>query len=679
MALIVGVDIGGTFTDLMLQDEASGEVRVAKVPSTPADPSIALIDGLRALQVDPAQLGLIVHGTTVATNAVLERKGAAVGVIMSEGFRDVIELRRRDRPDTYGLRGQFVPLAPRERRVEVPERTDFRGAVIRTPGEGELRAAAQRLLERGAEVVVVSFLNAYANPANERHARAVLERCWPNEFVVIATDVLPEIREFERTSTAVLNGYVQPLIGRYLSSLMASLAAAGYERDVLIVQSNGGVASQAVTRRNAVNTILSGPAAGAAAAGRLGQAVGERNLIACDVGGTSLDIAVVVDGHPATARDAALEYGLPIRVPMLDIRTVGAGGGSIAWIDRAGVLNIGPHSAGAQPGPVAYGQGGTAPTVTDANLVLGRINPANAIGREAGFRLDVAAARRAIAQTIGQPLKLEPTAAAWAILQVANHKIAAGIRMLTVEQGLDPRDFALMAYGGAGPLHAAALLRELEVARALVPPWPGITSALGCLTAEVRYDFVQSVNERLERVEPETLYGIMDAHVAEGRAQIVHTGVAIERVDVRYQADMAYDGQIHEVRTSLPEARADRDALRAAFEAAYRAQYGDVVGERAVRVVTLRTAVIGVRPTLQPRPQVAPPGATLEAARKEVRPVYFAEGFRETPIYERTRLPADADFTGPAVVEQGDATTVVEPGMRCRVDGAANLVLERVR
>jgi N-methylhydantoinase A len=328
---------------------------------------------------------------------------------------------------------------------------------------------------------------------------------------------------------------------------------------------------------------------------------------------------------------------------------------------------------------VAYGQGGTEPTVTDANLVLGRINPANAIGREAGFRLDVAAARRAIAQTIGQPLKLEPTAAAWAILQVANHKIAAGIRMLTVEQGLDPRDFALMAYGGAGPLHAAALLRELEVARALVPPWPGITSALGCLTAEVRYDFVQSVNERLERVEPETLYGIMDAHVAEGRAQIVHTGVAIERVDVRYQADMAYDGQIHEVRTSLPEARADRDALRAAFEAAYRAQYGDVVGERAVRVVTLRTAVIGVRPTLQPRPQVAPPGATLEAARKEVRPVYFAEGFRETPIYERTRLPADADFTGPAVVEQGDATTVVEPGMRCRVDGAANLVLERVR
>jgi N-methylhydantoinase A len=679
MALIVGVDIGGTFTDLMLQDEVSGEVRVAKVPSTPADPAIALLDGLRALRIEPARLALIVHGTTVATNAVLERKGARVGVIMSEGFRDVIELRRRDRPDTYGLRGQFVPLAPRERRVEVPERTDFRGRVLRAPGEEELCAAAQRLLERDAEVVVVSFLNAYANPANERQARAVLERVWPNEFVVIASDVLPEIREFERTSTAVLNGYVQPLIGRYLSSLMAALAGAGYAHDVLIVQSNGGVASQAVARRSAVNTILSGPAAGAAAAGRLGLAVGEHNLIACDVGGTSLDIAVVVEGQPATAREAALEYGLPIRVPMLDIRTVGAGGGSIAWLDRAGVLNIGPMSAGADPGPVAYGQGGTQPTVTDANLVLGRINPANAIGREAGFRLDVEAARGAIAREIGAPLRLESTEAAWAILQVANHKIAASIRMLTVEQGLDPRDFALVAYGGAGPLHAAALLRELEVARALIPPWPGITSALGCLTAEVRHDFVQSVNERLERLEPEQLYAILDAHVAAGRAEIARTGVAIERVEARFQADMAYDGQIHEVRTNLPETLADRSALRAAFEAAYRAQYGDVVGDRPVRVVTLRTAVIGVRPTPQPRPPAAPPGASLEAARKELRPVYFAQGFLETPVYERARLPAGADFHGPAVIEQGDATTVLEPGMRCRMDGAANLVLELVR
>ncbi len=679
MALLVGVDIGGTFTDLMLQDEASGAVRVAKVPSTPADPSIALLDGLRALQVEPARIGLIVHGTTVATNAVLERTGARVGVIMSEGFRDVIELRRRDRPDTYGLRGQFAPLAPRERRVEVPERTDYRGRVLRTPREAELRAAAERLLARGAEVCVVSFLNAYANPDNERHAQAVLERCWPNPFVVSAADVLPEIREFERTSTAVLNGYVQPLIGRYLTNLMASLAAAGYDRDVLIVQSNGGVASQAVARRYAVNTILSGPAAGVAAAARIGEDAGERNLIACDVGGTSLDIAVVVDGRPATAREASLEYGLPIRVPMLDIRTAGAGGGSIAWIDRGGVLNIGPHSAGADPGPVAYGQGGTRPTVTDANLVLGRINAAQAIGRAAGYRLDVDAAARAIAETIGRPLRLDATGAAWAILQVANHKIAAAIRMLTVQQGLDPRDFTLLAYGGAGPLHAAALLRELEVARALVPPWPGITSALGCLTADVRHDFVQSVNELLERLEPAALYRIMDGHVAEGRALIERTGVAIARISAVYQADLAYDGQIHEVRTTLPAAPGDRAPNRAAFEDAYREQYGDVVGERAIRVVTLRTAVSGERPTTAPRPEPPPPGATLERACSGRRPVYFAEGFRDTPIYDRARLPAHADFAGPTVIEQADATTVLEPAMRCRVDRAGNLVLERLR
>ncbi len=676
MSIVVGVDIGGTFTDLVLHDEAGGAVRVAKVPSTPADPSRALLDGLRALRAQPAQIGLIVHGTTVATNAVLERTGAAVGVITTEGFRDVIELRRRDRPDTYGLKGRFEPLAPRYLRLEVPERTDYRGAVHVEPPADALRTAAATLRERGAEAVVVSFLNAYANPANERRAREVVARAWPNAYVVAATDVLPEIREFERTSTAVLNGYVQPLIGDYLNNLMQALAAAGYRHDVLLIQSNGGVASQAVARRLPVNTILSGPAAGVAAAGRLGAAVGARDLITCDVGGTSLDIAVVVDGRPATARDAALEYGLPIRVPMLDIRAVGAGGGSIAWIDRAGVLGIGPHSAGADPGPACYGQGGTEPTVTDANVLLGRINAANPIGGATGFRLDAAAAERALQARVGDPLGLAPAEAAWAVLQVANHKMAASIRMLTVEQGLDPRDFTLVAYGGAGPLHAAALLRELELARALIPPWPGITSALGCLTAEVRRDFVQSVNQPLDALEPAHLYDIMAGHVAQGRADIEGAGVALERIEPHYQADMAYDGQIHEVRTPLPEAATDRDALRAAFETAYRTQYGQALSGRAVRVVTLRTAVVGVRPTLHPRPAAAPPGAGLAAARKEVRPVYFAEGFRDTPVYERERLPADAAFDGPAVVEQGDATTVVEPGMRCHADAMGNLVLE---
>ena len=347
MSVFVGVDVGGTFTDLVMQREDTGSLKVAKVPSTPSDLVIGLINGLRSLEVDFSDIGLIIHGTTVATNAVLERKGASCGLIMTEGFRDVIELRRRDRPNTYGLKGQFKPLIPRHCRLEVTERTDYNGIQIQKPDEQALRLAAQALREKGVEVVIVSFINAFANPANEIYAREILEEVWPNSYVVSAAEVLPEIREFERTSTAVLNGYVQPLISRYLGNLIETLRRDGYSGDVLLVQSNGGVMASSVSQRYSVNTILSGPAAGVNAALRLGQSIDEQNLITCDIGGTSLDLSVVIDGQPATARETNLEYGLPIRVPMLDIRAVGAGGGSIAWIDRAGVLSIGPESAGA--------------------------------------------------------------------------------------------------------------------------------------------------------------------------------------------------------------------------------------------------------------------------------------------------------------------------------------------
>ena len=684
MAIIVGVDIGGTFTDLVLLDEQDGRVRTAKVPSTPADPSRALLNGLAALEISPADPHLIVHGTTVATNAVLERKGAAVGLIMTEGFRDVLEMRRRDRPSTYGLREGFRPLVPRNLRTEVAERTDFTGRALVRPDPGALRAAAATLLKRGAEAVVVSFINAYANPENETLAAQVLASCWPNSFVVTGSGVAPEIREFERTSTAVLNAYVLPLIAGYLDRLMTALRDAGYRRDVLIFQSNGGVMSQDVARRLPVNTILSGPAAGVAAVCRMSEAGAGANLVSCDVGGTSLDIALVVDGHPPTARDAELDYGLPIRVPMLDIRTIGAGGGSIAWIDRAGLLKIGPQSAGAEPGPACYGMGGAQPTVTDANLVLGRINSAQPIGREAGARLDRDAAAQVIASAIGRPLGLGTEAAAWAILQVTNHTIAAGIRGLTVEQGLDPRDFALVAFGGAGPLHAAALLRELELNRVLVPPWPGITSALGCLTADVRHDFSRSLNQRLDALSLERIYAILGEHAAEGARLIAASGAAMEGVETRSWADMAYDGQIHEVRTRLPEKAESPEELREAFESAYRALFGDVMENRPLRLVTLRTAVVGIRPVVRPQPATAPQGASLEDALVEKRAVYFGEGtpggvvdpWLETPVYRREKLPAQARFNGPAILEQDDATTVVEPGMTCRMDAQGNLILE---
>jgi len=675
LPVIVGIDVGGTFTDVVLQREDNGFLKVVKVPSTPSDLVVGLIDGLEGLGVDFEDIGLIIHGSTVATNAVLERKGAACGLIMTEGFRDVIELRRRDRPHTYGLKGQFKPLVPRHCRYEVAERTDYLGNQIQKPDKEALIKAAKILMGKDVEVVIVSFINAFTNPDNEIYARQILEDIWPNPFVVSAAEVLPEIREFERTSTAVLNGYVQPLISRYLSKLLDALGKRGYGSDVLLVQSNGGVMSSSVSQRYSVNTILSGPAAGVNAAMRLGHDIEEENLVTCDIGGTSLDLSVVVDGQPTTARETSLEYGIPIRIPMLDIRTVGAGGGSIAWIDRAGVLSIGPESAGADPGPVCYGQGGTKPTVTDANLVLGRINPDNPIGRETGRRLDKDAAEKAIGEEVGGAYEMSPEESAWTILQVANNKIASSIRTLTVEQGRDPREFTLFAYGGAGPLHAAALIEELEIARAIIPPWPGITSALGCLMADVRHDFVVTINDLLDRLEPDELYRTFEDHQTKGKQLIESEGITVDRVEAYLAADMAYDGQIHEVRTPLPTEPCDRESLLKAFETTYSNQYGTTVEKHPVRILTLRTAVIGMRPSMALPAMGQPPGAPIDAALQEHRPVFFDGGFQNCPVYRRADLPRECEFAGPAVIEQSDSTTVVEPNMTVQVDAFGNLVI----
>ncbi len=690
MAVFVGIDVGGTFTDLVVHDGATGGLTIAKVPTTPSDPSVGLMRGLEALTTQVSAIDLIIHGTTVATNAVLERKGARCGLIMTKGFRDVIELRRRDRPDTYGLKGSFKPLVTRDCRVEVEERTDHQGNILISPNEEDVARAAGELLARGVEVVIVSFINAYANPENEQRARRVLERVWPNPYVVIASEVLPEIREFERTSTAVLNGYVRPLMEGYLRGLMEKLRGRGYGKDVLLIQCNGGVMSQQVGRRFAVNTILSGPAAGVMAARHIGGAIGQDNLVTCDIGGTSLDIAVVTGGHAATTQETSLEYGIPMRTTMLDIRTIGAGGGSIAWLDRAGLLQIGPRSAGAEPGPACYGQGGTEPTVTDANLVLGRIGDSSPIGREAGWRFDRARAGQAIEEGVARPLSLSMEDAAWAILQVANHKIAAGIRMLTVARGYDPRDFALVAYGGGGPLHACALLEELEIARAIVPPWPGVTSALGCLTADARHDFVQTLNRLLDELEPNHIHQVFDAHAEEGRRLIREEGIEVDGVEAHFFADVAYEGQIHEVRTPLPGAHCSHQEIRDAFRAAYQAQYGAGLGERPLRIRTLSTAVIGLRSSIELRPPRKNGGAkaggenpgggkneaeALAGALKERRSVRFADGFAECPVYDRALLPGGVELAGPAIVEQADATTVVEPGMSARNDEMGNLII----
>ncbi len=682
MAVLVGVDVGGTFTDVVLYDDVAGEYFTTKVPTTPENASVGFNEGLERLPTPVSQIDLLIHGTTVATNAVLQRRGAQCGLITTAGFRDVLELRRRDRPTTYGLKGQFRPLIERDVRVEVEERTDFKGRVEMEPAAEAVREAAENLRVAGVEAVVVSFINSYANPANERAAGRILKEVWPNPYVVLSSEVLPEIREFERTSTAALSGYVQPILDRYLDGLLKRLRKAGYESDVLLVQSNGGLMSQDFARRFSVNTILSGPAAGVIAAQRLGESMGEADLITCDIGGTSLDISLVEEGRSATAREISLEYGLPMRTTMLDIASAGAGGGSIVWIDRAGILQVGPQSAGAAPGPVCYGQGGAEPTVTDANLVLGRIGAANPIGREAGWEFDRAGAEAAIEAKIGSPLGMTVTEAAWTMLQVANNKIATSIRGKTVGRGHDPRDFALVAYGGAGPLHADALRKELELLKAIIPPLPGMASALGCILADARHDFVQTLNRRLDELDVDDIHRVFGEHEAEGREMLAREGLGDDekgrgasRVEVRYQADMVYDGQVHEVLTALPLAVSDRSELRMAFEEAYRRHYGDNLNEGPVRIRTLRTAVIGLRPRVD-MPGGAVGGGSPSGAIKEHRPVFFEGGFVDTAVYERGRLPGGAELSGPAVIEQADATTVLEPGTLARVHGNGSITMD---
>ncbi len=676
MPVSVGVDIGGTFTDLLLLDEETGTIRTIKVSSTPADQSLGLLSGLERSGLPMSEFGVIVHGTTVATNAILERKGAACALITTKGFRDVLEMRRRDRPQTWGLRGTFQPIIPREHRYEVDERTMADGTLLKELDPTEIETLVRQILASPdkIEAVAVCFIHSYANPHNEQIARSVLERLWPNQNIVLSSEVMPELREFERTSTTSVNAYVQPVISRYLNHLEESLRERGFEHDVLLIQSNGGLMSLNVATRFAVNTVLSGPAAGVIAASYTAQQAGFPNVITADMGGTSLDASVVVGGQPKLTGDTKIDFGVPIRTPMIEILTIGAGGGSIAWIDSGGYLQIGPQSAGADPGPICYGKGGQQPTVTDANVVLGRINPRRSIS---GDRLDVEAAGRAIEAQIGQVLGLGRYEAAEAIIKVANLKMANSIRLISIERGHDPREFALVPFGGAGPLHAGALMREVGIGSTVVPYFPGITSAIGCLMADARHDFTRTLNKRLSDLDMSEVKAILDGYVAEGHALLEKEGIRVVQIDALFEADMSYEGQVHAIRTPLP-ADLSLERIKEQFEAAYKREYGRALDNIPVRLVTLRAAVIGLRPRLDLRHFVTVVTTGLEEARHEIRPVYFEGRFYDTPIYDRTRLPLGASFNGPAIIEQADSTTVVEPDMQVRVDEFGNIIVRAI-
>lgn len=679
MSLLVGVDVGGTFTDLFALDPASGSFRSAKVSSRRGDEAAGFLAGLEAIG-GVGGCSAIVHGTTVGTNALLERKGARTGLIATRGFRDVLEMRRRDRPRAWGLAGEFVPVIDRDLRLEVDERTLADGTIAAAVDPAEVEAAGKELLAKGAEAVCIAFINAYANPANERAALAALARIWPNEHLCCSSDILPEIREFERTSTAALNAYLQPVVGAYLARLEAALARAGFAGRFHIVQSNGGVMSTATARRLPVRTALSGPAAGVIAAAAIGRAAGFPDVITGDLGGTSFDVALIAGGEPSFAAQSAIDFGLIVRTPMVEITTIGAGGGSIARVDAGGLLQVGPESAGSVPGPVCYGQGNDRPTLTDANLVLGRINAERPIGGTLA-RLDVDAARQAIARQVGAPLGLEAEAAAEAIVRVANARMAGAIRLLSIERGHDPARFAFMPFGGGGAMHAGALMREVGLAATIVPRLPGVTSALGCLLADVRHDAVRTVNLALDGLDGAALTARLAAMAEEVRDVVAAAGLPLTEIAVHAEADMHYQGQTHAVVVPLPFRPGgpplDGSSVRAAFETAYRSAFSRLLPGIPVRLATVRVAAIGRRPAFDLAVLAPAADATLAAAHLGSRRVRFEGAWHDTPIYDRLALPVGAEIVGPAILEQADATVVVDPGLVARVDRLGNLIMTR--
>lgn len=677
----LGVDVGGTFTDLVAFDESAGILRMTKVASTPRSPDQGVLNGIRRLAgefgIDPAAIDFFIHGTTVATNALIERKGVELALLTTAGFRDVLHIGRQARPKLYDFfERRPDPLVPRSLRFEVRERVLYTGEVREPLDEEQVCSIGRTLQRQGIEVVAVCLLHSYANPAHERRIRDLLLAAHPALKVSLSSDVLPEFKEFERASTTVVNAYVMPIVERYLQRIVGGLRSVSVDTGLNIMQSNGGVMTAAAAGQKSVHTVLSGPAAGVLGGLALARMAGFEDIITIDMGGTSFDVSLAHRGSPSFAGESEIG-GHPIRIPMIDIKTLGAGGGSIAWIDPGGALQVGPQSAGADPGPACYGRGGTRPTVTDANLVLGYLNPAYFAGGD--IRLDVARARAAIGAEVAQPLGLGIEDAAEGILRVVNATMIRGIRLVSVERGFDPRDFALVCFGGAGPVHAVRLAQELDIPTALVPGGPGVTCALGLLMADFRHDYSRTFLCAVARLDPAALTGAFRELEQRAGAQMIDEGVARDAIVFTRSADMRYQGQGYEL--AVPVAAGDCSGAVLAQMARelgrlHREGYGYEMAAESAEIVTLRLTAIGIRG--KPRFRTRELGGTdARPALKESRRVYVDAGFRDVPVYDRPRLEPGMRIVAPAIVEQFDSTTVLFDGYDLRVDAFGNLVIER--
>ena len=677
MAWRIGVDSGGTFTDVCLFDDETGIVAVWKVASTPADPSRGIADGvadaLERAGGRPGAVGYFGHGTTVATNALIQRQGARTGLITTDGFGDLLEIGRQKRPDLYDIQvDKPVTLVSRDLRLEVPERMRHDGSVEVPLDEAAVRAAVRRLRDAGVAAVAVCFLYGFVAEAHEAIAAAILAEEFPQAFASISHAVAPEFREFERMSTAVVNAYLGPVMQSYIQRLGDRLSGLGVTATPHLTQSNGGVISFEQAARLPVRTVLSGPSTGVVGAREIGRQAGLSELITFDMGGTSTDVALLSGGECRLASEAVV-HGYPIKAPMLDIHTVGAGGGSIAFVDSGGLLKVGPASAGADPGPVCYGLGAAEPTVTDANVVLGTLNPAFLLGGRMAVRRDLAVA--AIAG-LAERLGLEVMQTAQGIVSVVTANMARAIRVISVQRGHDPRDHALIAFGGAGPLHAARLARELEIGRVLVPVSPGVLCAMGLLLTDPRSDFALTRLTALDAAAWTVLEDAFGVLTARAEAWFDSEGMAAEARRIVRTVDMRYAGQNYELPIAVSEGRG-QDDLAAAFAAAHRRLYGFAADDEPVQLVTFRLEASAVvsKARFVAQQDGGPDAGGAVIGR---RPIWLPEagGSVDCPIYDRARLRAGNRFAGPAVVEQMDATTLVLPGMTARVESYLNLILE---
>ena len=671
IGLSVGVDVGGTFSDLIAFDATTNRFTIAKVPTTVQDQSIGFLQGIESLGASVEGIDVLIHGTTVGTNAVLERNGAVCGVITTRGFRDVLELGRRTRRQNYGMVGSFEALIPREFRYEVDERLDGLGNVVVPLNEDQVREAVTALRDAGAQSLLIHFLHSYQNPAHEERCFEIVREIWPNDFITVGSRILREIREFERGSTAAINAYLQPVITKYVRRLTSELSGFGFRSELLITKANGGIMAAAMACERAVETVLSGPAAGAIAAARIAEAAGYANIIAGDMGGTSFDVSLIRDGQPAVSSERDIDYSVPVRVPLIDIHTIGAGGGSIALINNAGILQVGPASAGSWPGPICYARGGELPTVSDANFLLGRVDVTSIPSMSGDPDYDRVAG--IVEETIGRPLGLNAIEAARAIIDIANVQMAGATRLVSLDKGHDPRDFAFFAFGGAGPVHAAEIARELGVPKVVVPRFPGITSALGCILADIRHDFVRYFDRKLDAIAPGEIEDVFAAHADQGRALIAKENVAVEDVVVRHEMDVGYQGQTHAFRIPVRDGAFDTKVVEADFNAYFTDRFSIVIDNVTPVIVNLRTTVVGRRPPIDLRLLSQQQQRSIAAPKS--RRVDFGTGWTETPILRRENLDPGTHIMGPTIIEQMDSTVVIPPDVHGLIDEYANIVL----